>query len=538
VANKNVFANKVVPQQRETVNNAGGKAYMSTDKHALAQIAVTNTFNGTFYVNSDNLLATAKKLALDVGKSDPEFLAKVALYSRENGNMKDMPAFLMCVVAQFDTVLFRRLFCRIIDNGKMLRNFCQIARSGAAGRTFNLSAGTCRKAINEWFATHDSEFIFRAMIGNNPSLKDILKMAHPVPNSKEKAALFAYILDVPMEGRKFVVKGKDGEILYSHKYSDLPDIVKQYEAFKKDTTKPVPKVDFRLLDSLEIDDSVWKSIAKNASWTTTRMNLNTFARHNVFSNEQIAGEVARRLCDPDQIAAAKQFPYQLFTAWKATESNANIPFEVKDALHEAMEIAIENIPVISGDIHVFVDTSGSMGSPITGTREGSTTTTSCVDVAGLIASSILRKNKKAQIYTFDTSVKHVPLNHRDSVITNTKKLAAAGGGTDCSVGLRGLNQKGISGDVIVYVSDNESWVDGGYRGTGLQKEWNEFKKNNPGAKLICIDLTPNTTSQVQDKKDILQIGGFSDTVYNVMADFINGNVQKDRWVSEINRVEV
>jgi len=37
-----------------------------------------------------------------------------------------------------------------------------------------------------------------------------------------------------------------------------------------------------LLSALPLARKDWVSIAKNATWQTTRMNLNTFARHGVF----------------------------------------------------------------------------------------------------------------------------------------------------------------------------------------------------------------------------------------------------------------
>jgi len=133
MANKNLFksrgATKSVPKA-DTRNRAGGKAYKMSDKHALAQIAATNCFNGTYYASAGDNLKLAKVAALNL-TGDPEFIAKVAVYSRTKGFMKDMPAFLAVVLADLNPVLFRQVFRRVIDNGKMLRNFCQMARSGA-----------------------------------------------------------------------------------------------------------------------------------------------------------------------------------------------------------------------------------------------------------------------------------------------------------------------------------------------------------------------------------------------------------------------
>ena len=53
-------------------------------------------------------------------------------------------------------------------------------------------------------------------------------------------------------------------------------------------------------------------------------------------------------------------------------------------------------------------------------------------------------------------------NPRDSIMTNAKTLASfGGGGTNCSAALEYVNRKAGKGDLVIYVSDNESWVDSG-----------------------------------------------------------------------------
>jgi 60 kDa SS-A/Ro ribonucleoprotein len=64
----------------------------------------------------------------------PEFLARLAVYSRESAYMKDMSAYLLACLLKVDLNLFKTVFSRVVDNGKMLRNFVQIIRSGQVGR--------------------------------------------------------------------------------------------------------------------------------------------------------------------------------------------------------------------------------------------------------------------------------------------------------------------------------------------------------------------------------------------------------------------
>ncbi|MHA2157220.1 MAG: RNA-binding protein, partial [Candidatus Hodarchaeales archaeon] len=125
---------------------------------------------------------------------------------------------------------------------------------------------------------------------------------------------------------------------------------------------------------------------------------------------------------------------------------------------------------------------------------------------------------------------------------NTQKLSQAGGGTNISSVLQKLNRERKTGDAVIYISDMESWIDSGrgygYRGTGLQEEWAQYKTHNKDAKLICIDLTPRANSQIQEHKDVLQVGGFSDEVFKVIGSFIEYGHSQNHWVSEIENVQV
>ena len=72
-----------------TVNLAGGAAFGRSTQDALTQFAVTGSFMGTCYMSPRSELDTLLGLAAGV---DSEYIAKLAIYSRENGFRKDVPA--------------------------------------------------------------------------------------------------------------------------------------------------------------------------------------------------------------------------------------------------------------------------------------------------------------------------------------------------------------------------------------------------------------------------------------------------------------
>lgn len=517
MANKTLFQSlrgAFVPKTDAT-NEAGGPAYALAPKQALAQYAATGCMNSTFYASAEDQLQKVLALAKEV---DAGFIAKTAVYAREKGFMKDMPAVLCAALSVKDPQLLRAVFDRVINDGKMLRNFVQVLRSGVVGRK---SLGTVpKKLAQRWLETRTDEQLFRASVGNAPSLADLVKMVHPKPGNATREALYGYLLGRP------------------HQAAVLPEIVKQFEAFKAGKRDVVPDVAFQMLTALDLGKPEWTAIAKNAPWQMTRMNLNTFARHGVFEDEIMVKLITNRLADANAVKRARVFPYQLLMAFKA--AGGDVPSLIRDALQDAMEVATENVPRIEGKVYVCPDVSGSMSSPVTGHREGATTSVRCIDVAALVAATILRQNPQAEVLPFESDVVNVQLNGRDSVMTNAQKLAAiGGGGTNCSAPLALLNKRKAKGDLVLFVSDNESWVDAkAGRGTETMRQWSVFKRLNPQARLVCIDLQPNATVQAAEQADILNIGGFSDQVFQVIAAFAEGRLGADHWVGEIESLQL
>lgn len=543
--NKSIFSSvsNAVPQV-DTVNAAGGIAYSMSDKAALANLVCTGTFRNTFYATGESQLDKV----LELTKGLPtDFIAKTAIYAREKAYMKDSPALLCAVLAVRDVPTLKKIFSKVLDNGRMLKNFVQVIRSGKVGRK---SFGTSiKKLIQNWIVNRKDYQLFKDSVGNDPSLADVIKLVHPTPKNKSQELLFGYIcgnvnitVDVANSRIQKVVRNYRKEEIELNKM-DIPEIVAEYEIFKAKSiagvaTGKAPDVPFQMLSSFNMGTKEWTEMAKNGGWMFTRMNLNNFNKYGVFNDSKVTDIIVNRLSSKDEVTKAKAFPYQLLTSYQNTTA---VPTQVRNSLQDAMEHAVDNIPDLSGKkVYVLVDTSGSMKSPVTGRQAGATSVTRCIDVAALVASAILRKCPNAVIVPFDTRVHACDLNGRDSIMTNATKLAQyGGGGTDIGQAMAHLNTIGAKGDLVLIISDNESFLDKRYaRGTATQNEFQKFKKRNPNAKLINMDITPNTTVQTSESNDVMFIGGFSDAVFEIIDAFANDRLAKDFFVNEIEKISI
>jgi 60 kDa SS-A/Ro ribonucleoprotein len=84
------------------------------------------------------------------------------------------------------------------------------------------------------------------MLGNSPSFADILKIAHPRPDTPAKEAMFGWML-----GREYNREA-------------LPGLIAQFEAYKATRSGDLPAVPFEMLTALDLDTRGWAEIARKA----------------------------------------------------------------------------------------------------------------------------------------------------------------------------------------------------------------------------------------------------------------------------------
>lgn len=515
MANKSLFASalsRFLPRA-DTVNLAGGSAYAYGPEVKLAQLAATGTLADGFYSNAETQLADVVLAAKDV---DPDWVAKCAVYSRRSGAMKDMPALLAAYLTMADPDLSVRVFKRVIDNGRMLRTFVQIMRSGQVGRA---SLGSRpKRLVREWLEQASMAQLMQAATGNDPSLADIVKMVHPAPTSAERRAFYGWLISKPYD------------------VAALPAEIAAFEAWKRAPQGELPQVPFEWLTAFPLSAEQWGVLATSMGWQALRMNLNTLARNGAFAVDGVTEAVAARLADAQAIARVRPMPYQLMVAMG--QVGDGVPLAVQAALESALEASLPSVPSLEGRVVVCPDVSGSMSSPATGYRKGASSKVRCIDIAGLVAAAVLCQNRDARVIPFEQNVVKLELDPHARLAVNAAKLAGVGGGgTNVSAPLALLNKERARVDTVVIVSDNESWVDPSRRGaTATMNEWNKLKARNPGAKLICIDIQPYGSSQAKDRADIMNVGGFTDAVFDAMARFASG--QSRDWVEIVQNTEV
>lgn len=508
----------------DTFNKAGGRAYQRPDEEALAVFACTGRLNGTFYSSAKDEFNQTITLA---SKCSPETVLKIAVHARTSGYMKDMPALLLAYVisreyhntspeAKRQTIAAFNIVC---DNVKMLRNIVEIIRSGKLGKK---SLGAfLKKQIEAKLASMTDDQIFKGSVGNNPSLADIIKLTHPNPvenpnghvGKNTREALYRYLIGKEVKNKNL-----------------LPNLVKEYESFKKQELDYVPDVPFQMIAGLNVTDKAWDQIFDKAKYQMTLMNLNTAARHNVFSTKKRTKMIVDRLSDSNLLKQARLFPFTLYNAYRHLD--AAVPTEVKNAVRHACFLSGANIPNLPGKYVVAVDISGSMSAKLDSDRahKSSGKPLTCLDAASIFAMLLKAYNPHFDILEFND---HCRPNNQVNLETSLDCAFKTWGGTDIASVLTYIGQKHYDG--IIILSDNETWRETYTGRSNLAQLWSRYSGWYPLSKMVLVDMVPNTTTQVIAQPNILRVGGMSDAVLQTITSYLL-HPEDNFWINQIDNI--
>ena len=146
-----------------------------------------------------------------------------------------------------------------------------------------------------------------------------------------------------------------------------------------------------------------------------------------------------------------------------------------------------------------------------------------------------------------------PHRSKDSILCLSARLSKyGGGGTDCSIAIC-RSQHAIREASTSPASCWSATTKAGSRAadalrlrpkrfnrcddrSGRSSKKTQRRHGIADPKLVCIDIQPYGTSQAPERDDILNIGGFSDAVFNVVSSFLENDTS--RFVREVESVEL
>lgn len=507
-------ARRVTPP--DTVNHAGGGAYLPTTPEALAELLMLGTFGNTFYASGQDWAQETATLCKSMVKEDPQFVAQAAVMARTSGYVRSAPLVaLMTLLSDGPRAqqYGRHIFDRIVRTGDDLRNLVGLALSKQFRNGYG---GTVRRQVARWLNTQLDEYQAIKYAGSSDrlSLRNILRMTHPTPADATHEAIF-----------RWLVKG-----------TRTPDVplpqITALEALAHGDLDPVTAIDESRLPFEAVmprvaqgDAAVWTALLHHAPYMFLLRSLGAMGRAGVWDDPANLAHAVSILTDPTRVAKSMQFPFRYYTA--AQTIQGQVPQTLVNAVYDALEVSLSNLPDL-GSLRVALapDVSGSMGYAAVNDK------TSAAAIAGIFTGALWKRVPHATVLPFERDVRLMPGSPRDSVITLAHQLQQmSGGGTDLAAPIRALHERREVVDLFVGLTDSEDWsASGGWYGHGgFPEAWKAYRKMAPNAQAVLIQLVPSGT-RVAPPSDssVHYVYGWSDQVLRYLQYVVQGQSMTDR----------
>src|SRR5206468_3173747 len=143
-----------------------------------------------------------------------------------------------------------------------------------------------------------------------------------------------------------------------------------------------------------MDAEAWEAVIPSMGVMALVRNLRNFDQAGI--SEAAIDAVIAKITDADEVARARLFPYQVWSAYKHAPSD-----NWKRALGRTLDHTIANIPELDGTL-VVIDTSGSMQAPVSNRSK-----LQRVEVAAVMAMATAKRAKDVDVVIYGERKKRV-----------------------------------------------------------------------------------------------------------------------------------
>ena len=190
--------NSLIKEFEATLNHEGEKAFVITPELELYSLVVTCSLSGKFYESGGEQMGRIIDL---VGKVSPEFVAKLAVYTRSEMHLRSVPLLLVVALARVhngDDLVARTIERVVLRADEIMELLmCYQLLNPAAGRKKlgNLSHQV-QVGLQRAFNNFDEYQFAKYNRGNlEVKLRDALFVVHPKAKDAAQQAIFDKIAD-------------------------------------------------------------------------------------------------------------------------------------------------------------------------------------------------------------------------------------------------------------------------------------------------------------------------------------------------------
>lgn len=462
----------------DTTNLAGGEAFSLGAKEELATILVTSMCGDQFYRPAGDGLVRLRQLLDEVCKTDDgaRFAVKAAVYARNAMGLRSITHATIAEVAHrvrgasWTVDAYENAIRRVDDITEIISYYI-----GEMGKPIPNSLKRALRAAFSRFSAY--QLAKYKSDGSALSLRDAARLLHPKPTDLNRDAL------------SLLIKG---------------------ELKSTDTWESRLSASGTAEDKDSARTEAWAGLIadRKLGYLAILRNLRNIAKDAPQSLEA----ALEFLSDAEQVKRGNAFPYQIYLAMRAVVGDNRMGARerelISEHLNRALDIAVANVPTLSGDTVVLVDVSGSMTGGKVG---GEKSTTTPAEVASLFAAMLGKVCNRAEVILFDYNVKQVNLFPGSTLATAhyiNQIASSMGGGTNFTAPFQAMRGKC---DRIIILSDMQGWV------SGVPAAFDEYcRRENTRPALYSWDLAGYGTSQLP-RSGVYLVAGFGNAVFDMMG---------------------
>ena len=457
----------------KTTNREGHAAYAMTDKARLVTQVLTSFFNEKkFY--GDNTPEMVENIQRVI-KADPDFVSRLAVFARREFNMRTVAHVLTAYLAHEPA---GKPYVRNTIKGICLRGDDATELMAFYLSTFGKPIpNSLRKGIEDVFGTFD-EYTLAKYKGEGKAVKmrDLLCLCRPAPKDAAQSDMWKRLLEGKLE----------------------TPVTWETQLSANGNNKQTWEI---LIDSGKVG---YMALLRNL-------------RNIINAKPRNIEKVWKTIENPVAVRKSKQLPFRFLSAYREI---GNAGSRALDALENAVDASVENMPHLPGTTVIAVDVSGSMSSTVSAKSK-----VRCCEIGMMLGLLANRICDNSIFYEFDNSIEQRPISRRNGILYMATHEAKARGGTNMFLPFKKMLDDRVKADRVIIISDNE--CNDGWS-TPVQTLADNYRRNTGNNIWVhAIDLQGYGTQQFHGAKTNI-IAGWSEKVFNfiLLAEQGEGNLEK------------
>lgn len=482
------FINKA----KGVVNHEGATAFELTKELELYTAVATAGLSDQFYEKESNKLQRIIKL---IAKNDAAFVAKLAVYVREQMYLRSIPLVLTVELAKLHRGddLVRKLTARTVqraDEITELLAYYAVANQRQDVKQLNKLSKQLQKGLAEAFNKFDEYQFAKYNREAKVKLRDALFLVHPKAKDDAQQALFNKIAKDELQAP--YTWEVELSALGQQKF-DSVELKK--EAFK----------------------AKWEELifSNKLGYMAVLRNLRNILEAEV--SKEALDKVCNYLRNEQAVKRSKQLPFRFLSAYRELKElkNGRVS-KVLNALEDAVVYSAANIAGYDESTKVVIaaDVSGSMQKAISAKSKVQN-----FDIGLMLAMLLQSRCDNVITGMFGDTWKVINMPKKNilaNVMEFHRREGEVGYATNGYLVIQDLIQRKKVVDKIMVFTDCQLWNSHG--SDQMVDVWKRYKKLAPAAKLYLFDLAGygNTPLNVL-RDDVFLIAGWSDKVFDVLA---------------------